>query len=182
MITDIISIILSSILAVVAIFISISSLNRQTKSQKQNATIQLFDKRFEIYLFVVELWQIVGYFCGDINLDENKTYSYKEVLALSKSIKINENMQNKINFAYCNSNKYYYMQKCLFEGNVQKYLDDILSSFTIYITGIYFKNSMDKEFEQPAYDKIISLYKTKTFDLEELRQYIYLADIKRNDF
>ena len=87
MIVEIISIVLSSLTAIIAIIISIISINKQTTSQNINATIQLFDKRFEIYLFTIELWYIIGYFEGGLDSSTKNKHTFAEILSYTKKSK-----------------------------------------------------------------------------------------------
>ena len=49
----------------------------------------------------------------------------------------------------------------------------------MYITGIYYGKSIDSENEEKNYQTILKLIKSKDFDMQNLRQYIDLSDIKR---
>lgn len=178
---EIISIILSSTLSLIAIIISIISINKQTKSQNINSTIALFDKRFDIYNFVIELWYIVGYFEGGQDLKPNTKHTYQEIISFINHIDLSDEMKEKIKIAYIKSNKYSSMTKCLFSGKVEEYLNKLISSFTTYINGIYHKKSIDQQREEQAYQQIINLYETENIDMDKLRQFIDLSDIKRLD-
>lgn len=178
---EIINIILSSILSLIAIIISIVSINKQTKSQNINSTIALFDKRFDIYNFVIELWYIVGYFEGAQDLKQDTKHTYKKIISLINHIDLSNEIKDEIKTAYITSNKYSSMTKCLFSGEIEEYLNKLISSFTIYINGIYHKKSIDPQREEQAYNQIINLYKTEDIDIDKLRQFIDLSDIKRLD-
>ena len=181
MIAEIISIILSSILSLIAVVISIISIKKQTKSQNINASIQLFDKRFEIYNFVLDIWYIVGYFEGCLDANKKKKHYYKEIISLINVIDLDDDIANKVKYAYQNCNKYLRMQDCLFSGPVSDYLDKLLSNFSTYIHGIYHGLSFGKNFEEYAYSELLKLHQTEEIDTNELRQYIDLSDIKRLD-
>ena len=99
MIIQIISIILSSILSLIAVGVSIISIKKQTRSQNINASIQLFDKRFEIYNFIVDLWYIVGYFEGCQDLYKNTKKSYKNVIKYIKENNLTKDISKKIEYA-----------------------------------------------------------------------------------
>ena len=168
-------------LSLIAVSVSIISIKKQTKSQNINASIQLFDKRFEIYNFIVDLWYIVGYFegCQDIYINTKK--SYKNVIKYIKENNLTKDISKKVEYAYLNSKKYLRMHPCLFSGKVSHYLEKLLSNFTIYIYGIYHKTSLDKNLEEQAYQELFNLYETEDIDMKELRKYIDLSDIKRLD-
>ena len=181
MVVEIISIVLSSLLSLIAVIISIISIKKQTKSQNINSTIALFDKRFEIYNFVLDIWYIVGYFEGSQDANKKKKHYYQEIISLVKLNGLDEDMFRKVKYAYQNSNKYLRMQSCLFSGKVSDYLEKLLSNFSTYIHGIYHGLSIGKDIEEPAYNELLKLHKTEEIDMEELRQYIDLSDIKRLD-
>lgn len=180
MIVEIISIILSSLLSLIAVIISIISIKKQTQSQNINSTIALFDKRFEIYNFVLDIWYIVGYFEGGLDSNKQKHY-YKEIIALIKNIKLSGDIEKKVEHAYKNSKKYLRMQSCLFSGKISDYLENLLLNFSTYIYGIYHAISIGADLEEPAYNELLKLYKTEEIDMEELRHYIDLSDVKRLD-
>ncbi|MBE7074799.1 MAG: hypothetical protein E7376_02335 [Clostridiales bacterium] len=180
MVVEIVSIVLSCLTSVVAIVVSIVSIRQQTKSQNINASIQLFDKRFEIYKFTCDLWYIVGYLEAGLNIN-NKKHNFSEIIELVNEIEFTSEFKNRIENAYVNSRKYEIMQECLFAGKVQDYLKNLLSAFSIYINGVYHKASIDKEFENKAYKKLFNLYKKQSIDMKELKDYINLSDIKRLD-
>ncbi len=71
------------------------------------------------------------------------------------------------------------MQSCLFSGSVSEYLWELLDAFEIYITGIYFKKSISEDLEERAYERILNLIDSKDFDMEELKSFISLSDMKR---
>lgn len=168
---QVISIVCSSVIAVVAVIVSIISIKRQTKSQMIDANIQLFDKRFEIYLFTIDLWYIIGYLEAGLDILRKKR-TYKNILKSVNKLKFSEEVLKKIEKAYQNSHKYEIMQKCLFSGSVSDYLNQLLSNFTIYINGIYHKNSVFEEYEETAYQNLLELYRTQEIDTEELRKFI----------
>jgi len=181
MIVEILSIILSSVLSLIAVIISIISINKQTKSQNINASIQLFDKRFEIYNFVLDLWYIIGYFEASQDIRKKKKHNYKQIIDFVRNVNLTKDISNKIKLAYQNADRYLRMQSCLFSGKVGNYLQKLLSSFYFYIYGIYHKVSLDKTREELAYKEIFDLYKTEDIDMKELKQYVGLSDIKRLD-
>lgn len=181
MMIQIINIISSSILSLIAIIISIISINKQTKSQNINSTIALFDKRFDIYNFVIELWYIVGYFEGGQDLKQTPKHTYQEIISLINHIELSSEIRDKIKTAYIKSNKYSSMTKCLFSGEIEEYLTKLISSFSIYINGIYHNKSIDPQREEHAYKQIIKLHETENIDIDKLRQFIDLSDIKRLD-
>ncbi len=181
MAVQIVSIVLSSLTAIIAIIISIISIDKQTKSQNINATIQLFDKRFEIYLFTIELWYIIGYFEGGLDNSSKNKHTYAEILSYTRKVNLNNDIRNKIDIAYEKSQKYKVLHKCLFEGSAEEYLERLISAFSTYITGIYYGKSIDSENEEKNYQTILKLIKSKDFDMQNLRQYIDLSDIKRLD-
>ena len=181
MIVEIISIILSSLLSLIAVIISIISIKKQTKSQNINSNIALFDKRFEIYNFVLDIWYIVGYFEGSLDSIRKKKHYYQEIIALVNKNGLNGDIAKKVDNAYKNSKKYLRMQPCLFSGSVSDYLEKVLSNFTTYIHGIYHRLSIGKDIEEPAYTELTNLYETEEIDMKELRKYIDLSDIKRLD-
>ncbi len=183
MVVEIISIVLSSVLSLIAVAVSIISINKQTKSQNINATIQLFDKRFEIYNFMTDAWYIVGFFEGfkkGLNINDNNN-TYNTIIQLVKKCKLSQDILNRIELANANSKRYQYMQGLLFSGKVRDYLGKFLSNFSIYINGIYFKRITDKEKTEKAYCEIMKLHKTQKLDMEELMKFINLSDVKRLD-
>ena len=181
MIVEILSVILSSVLSTIAVVVSIISINKQTKSQNINATIQLFDKRFEIYNFMTDAWYIVGYFEGGLDGAKIQKHCYAKIISLINHVNLTPDIINRIQIAYINCNKYKRMQKLLFSGQVANYLDKFLSNFSIYISGIYHKRIVDKKTTEKAYSEIIKLHKTQNLDMEELMKFINLSDIKRLD-
>lgn len=178
---EIISIILSSLTAIIAIVISIISIKQQTKSQNINATIQLFDKRFEIYLFTIELWYIIGYFEGGLDSCTKNEHTFAEILSYTKNVNLNNDISNKINTAYEKSQKYKILHRCLFDGPTEQYLEILISAFSTYITAIHNGRSIDSKNEEKDYKTILTLIKSKDFDMQNLKQYINLSDIKRLD-
>ena len=181
MVVEIISIILSSVLSTIAVVVSIISINKQTKSQNINATIQLFDKRFEIYNFMIDAWYIVGYFEGGLDKAKIQKHCYAEIISFVNHVDLTPDIISRIQTAYINCNKYERMQELLFSGQVANYLDKFLSNFSTYISGIYHKRIVDKKTTEKAYIEIIKLHKTQNLDMEELMKFINLSDIKRLD-
>lgn len=181
MAAEIISIILSSSLSLIAVIISIISIKKQTKSQNIEASIQLFDKRFEIYNFVLDLWYIVGYFEGFQDIKSKKNHYYNELVTLIKKTDLKNDIANNVEYAYLNSKKFERMQSCLFSGKISEYLKKLLSNFSIYIHGIYHRCSLGNDISETAYKEILKLHETEDIDMEELQQYIDLSDIKRID-
>ena len=106
MVVEIISIILSSVLSLIAVAVSIISINKQTKSQNINATIQLFDKRFEIYNFMIDAWYIVGYFEGGLDKEKIQKHYYSEIISFVNHVDLTPDIISRIQTAYINCNKY----------------------------------------------------------------------------
>ena len=177
-IVEIVGIILNSVLSTIAVVVSIVAINRQRQSQNINANIQLFDKRFEIYNFVLDIWYIVGYFEGA--LDANKmTHKYSNIIEIVKRKKLEGDIAKRVEYAYINAKKYLRMQECLFEGKISEYLDELLSNFETYIFGIHLGMSIGADVEELAYQNLLNLRKTEKLDVEEMRQYLDLSDVKR---
>lgn len=181
MILEIVSIILSSLLSLIAVTVSIVSIKRQIKSQNINSTISLFDKRFEIYNFVNEAWFVIGYFNGALNFFTNKSYHFKDILKIVKSTSLSKDIDANIKKLYINSKKFENMQELLFSGGISEYLNTFLSNFSIYINCIYKKESLDKKDEENAYQELMDLLETKELDMKELKKFLSLSDIKRLD-
>ncbi len=178
---NILAIILPSVLSSIAIIVSIITIKKQITSQNINSTIALFDKRFEIYNYVYNAWYIIGYFESILdNLFNTSKHNYKELIIVNK-IDYSHDMLNRINIAYSCSSKYENMEKLLFSNKTRYYLGKFLSAFSIYINGIYHKSSIDKDLCESSYLQIMELLDTKDFDMEELRQFLDLSDIKRLD-
>lgn len=181
MVVEIVSIVLSSLLSLIAVIISVVSIKKQTRSQNINSNIQLFDKRFQIYNFVNEAWFVVGYFDGALNFFGNKKHKFEDIMKLVKTTNLVKDIEPKINKLYANSKYYENMQELLFSGKPSEYLNSFLSAFSIYIDRIYSKESLDNNEEETAYQKLIRLLDSKDFDMEELRKFLDLSDIKRLD-
>lgn len=178
MIVEIVGIILNSVLSTIAVVVSIVAINRQRQSQNINANIQLFDKRFEIYNFVLDIWYIVGYFEGA--LDANKmTHKYSNIIEIVKRKKLEGDIARRVECAYLNAKKFLRLQGCLFDGKISEYLWKLLSNFETYIFGINNKISIGSDVEEPAYKNLLKLYKTEEIDMETMRQYLDLSDVKR---
>lgn len=180
MVLSIISIVLSSLLSLIAIIISVIAIKKQTRSQDVNANIQLFDKRFEIYKYVYDMWFIVGYFEGGLDKAKSK-HTYAEIMSLLKYIDLTEEIQDKINKAYSDSQKFEYMYELLFSGKSKEYLEKTLPLFTIYINGIYHKKCVDVQSGNQAYNKLFKIFKEENYGMFDLHQYLDLSDVKRLD-
>ena len=98
-----------------------------------------------------------------------------------KKVNLNDDIRNKIDIAYEKSQKYKILHKCLFEGSTEQYLENLISAFSTYITAIHYGRSINSKNEEKDYKTILNLIKTKDFDLQNLKQYIDLSDIKRLD-
>ena len=179
-IIQLLSIISSSIIAIVAVIVSIISIKRQTKSQMIDANIQLFDKRFEIYLFTIDLWYIFGYFEAALDIKRSKR-NYETILSIVNETKLSQEITSKIEYAFKNIHKYEVMQKCLFSEKISKYLKNLLLCFSFYISGIYNKKCADLKLFNHAYKDIKKLLETQDIDMEELKKFICLNDIMRKD-
>lgn len=172
-----ISIILSSITAIIAIIISIISINKQTKSQNINATIQLFDKRFEIYNYVLDMWFVIGYFDGKMKA-LNLPYKYENIIKLSKLT--DPIIEDKINDCYTKCEKFAHLYKPLFSGKSFEYLKRVLPLFKEYIKGVYHKQIFKNDSEI-VYQEIKEILKMKNFGMDDLQNFIDLSDVKRLD-
>lgn len=181
MVVEIISIVLSSLLSLIAVIISIISIKKQTNSQNINSTIALFDKRFEIYNFVIEAWFVVGYFDGALNFLTNKKHYFKDILKIVNNTNISKDVDSKIKKLYINSKRFEDMQELLFSGDISEYLQTFLSNFSTYIDRIYKKESLDKDEEESAYQELMLLLETKELDMKELKKFLDLSDVKRLD-
>ena len=179
-IIQLVSIICSSIIAIVAVVVSIISIKRQTKSQMIDANIQLFDKRFEIYLFAIDLWYIFGYFESCLDLKKCK-HNYKNILSIVNEKEPSKEVFSKIHFAFKNIHKYEVMQKCLFSEKISKYLEELLINFSFYISGIYNKKCAYLRAYEHAYRDVRKMLATQDIDMAELKKFICLNDIMRND-
>ena len=170
--------IVSIVVSLAAVVVAVISINKQRQSQNINATIQLFDKRFEIYNFVLDIWFIVGYFEGALVANKKK-HKYCNIIEIVKNKGLKGDIAKRVEYAYINAKKYLRMQECLFEGKISEYLYELLSNFETYIFGIHLGMSIGADVEEPAYQNLLNLRKTEKLDVEEMRQYLDLSDVKR---
>lgn len=77
-------------------------------------------------------------------------------------------------------NLFVYKIVCLME-KISDYLECLLSNFSNYIYGIYHKIIIDEQVSEKSYHNLLKPQKTEMLDVEELRKYIDLSDIKRLD-
>ena len=180
MIANIISIVLSSTLSLIAVVISVIAIKKQTKSQNINANIQLFDKRYQIHQYVYDMWVVVGYFESLLD-NANYKHTYVNIIKLLQSAELSNEIKEKINNAYENSEKYEMMSGLLFSGRSAEYLKEILPLFTIYINGIHHKYCLFEKISNDAYKQIFAIYKTENFGMNDLNQFLDLSDVKRLD-
>lgn len=179
MLLQIISIVLSSVLSFVAVIISIISIRRQTRSQNISAAIELFDKRFEIYNFVIDAWFIIGYFEGGLDLMKTKKRKYNKIMEFCNQVELSEDMNNRIKEAYQNCDKFLRVQKLLFVGEVSDYLEKFLSAFSVYINGIYHKRPLEETLAEETYKRILEMIDNEAIDMRALKEYVDLSDVKR---
>ena len=178
---EILSIVLSSVLSLIAVIVSIVSIRRQTHSQNVTAAIQLFDKRFEIYNFVIDAWFIIGYFEGGLDLKNGENHYYNQIVEFCGQVELSQDIRNRIKVAYENVDRFKRMQSLLFSGDVSDYLKKFLSAFSIYISGIHHKRTLEKNLAEETYRCILEMYDTEEIDMKQLKEFIDLSDVKRID-
>ena len=169
------------ILSVIAILISIISIRQQTKSQDTNACIQLYDKRFEIFLYILELWYIVGFFEGAI-VKNKKEKKYQSVLDINLGLRPEYDISKRIEVSHNNAFKFKAMYKSLYSGNVGLYIGELLSAYYKFIVGIYERDKIATSEQEKAYAKLMELKDTQDSGIEEINDYLMLSDVKRKNF
>lgn len=124
---------------------------------------------------------MVGYLEGVLCFAGVKKHSFDDVLRVVDNSDFPCDMRGKIEELYNNSKIFNDMQDLLFSGAVSDYLKEFLANFAVYIDRVFRKCSLDSQEEGRAYKALLRLAKTKDFDLNEIKKFLDLSDIKRAD-
>ena len=181
------SIIINSCLSVIAIVISIITIIRQTKEQKLQNTIQLYDKRSNIFCYLMDVYKMSGYLAGLYGLDDKKPFEepYEKVKVAIHTRKIDRDIYEKILDMRDDADKMSNLTMGLFEKELSSLMCTLMRDFSNFVAVIKKIRGGNTLFSQDHYKVFQRLYKTViTYKVdgfnEKINKYISLVDIKRD--
>ena len=180
------SIIINSCLSVIAIVISIITIIRQTKEQKLQNTIQLYDRRINVYCYFMDIYKMSGYLAGFYGFKEKDTFSesFAVVKEALENKKLDSDIYNKILNMHYESDKMRYLTTTLFEKELSIFMCSLMKSFSDYVFIIRLIREKNRKFTEKNYDVFVNLYlrfkaAAESFK-ERINKYISLVDVKRD--
>lgn len=174
---EILSIVLSTLVSLIAIIVSFIAIKKQTQMETISANIQLFDKRFDIFFFTIDMWYVVGYFEGIFS--EKEVHTFQSILDYVNTHDLPQNVEQKIIQGHELCFKYEIMVKSLFDGRICDILINELNLFDNYIKPIANKAKMSSVTLEENYKNLLINRNESRFGIEEINNYLRLSDIKR---
>jgi len=183
---EIVSIIISSCVSVLAITVSIISLNRQTRAQNLQSTIELYDRRIKIYCLLLDIVKMVGYTNGHAGLKKDEPNpSAAELFEFIKRVPLPDDVSEKIANLVDDGEHLGIQARGLFKKELGDYIVEVIRCFRKYagtLKGLK-RNYKIKIEDEENFKHLYSLIKDKerVGVISEINAYIDLSDIKRVD-
>ena len=182
-IVSIISLILDFVLALIAIIVSIVSIKRQTKEQELSNTIQLFEKRLNIYIYLENIFRFSGIIFAKLNIFTPNT-TFEQFKNNVRKNKLSEYDLSSVEELLDEQNIIKNQALALFEPKLSKYIIETIELFDDFFNVILELSNSNKQATNLHYLVYKSLIE-RIHDKEEggivskINDYIILYDIKR---
>ena len=184
---ELVSIIINSSLSLIAIVISILTIIKQTNEQKVQNTIQLYDRRINVFSYFMDIYTFSGYLAGYYGFDKDKPFNevYEKVKFAIENKKLDDEIYQKIINMRYEADKMRYLTQTLFEKELSDFICKLILDFSNYVLVLELVLDKKREFTKNNYNTFRNLYVTVRSGIvdgfnEKINKYISLVDIKRD--
>ena len=182
---EVFGIILNSILSLIAIIVSVIAIKKQTQEQKLQNTIQLFDKRIQIYTYLTEIFGMSGVVRMHLHLPSiEQNVSFKQFKKGVEQNWINDEQLKILTTMTNMAGTMSTQATALFEKDLAKYIEETIDLFVDFVDVLVDFNCCDKPINKEGYNTFLKLYQhikdnKKGEIINKINAYLNLTDIKR---